>query len=76
MAKVTDLKDAIKAKAVKGEQSVKDEPPKLIYCMFCKHWQATMNPAFGHCLLGAKSLSGPFVTTDLATCTRAEARLQ
>lgn len=68
MAKVTNIKDA----KAKGE--VVDEPPALIYCMTCKHWAPTLHRSFGHCLLGAKSLSGPLVTTDLTTCGSAVAK--
>ncbi len=53
---------------------VDDEPLVLVYCMMCKHWQAGFNPAFGHCLLAGKSMHGPFPTTDLSSCTRAEAK--
>ncbi len=53
------------------------EPPELIYCMSCKHWQPSapvrpaMHSAFGQCLLSGKALPAPIYTTDLSTCSMA-----
>lgn len=74
MSKVTKIFGQERSVATRDIPGV-NEPPPLIYCMGCKHWQPTSNPAFGHCLLGAKSMAGPVVTTDLTSCTRAESRL-
>ena len=57
------------------EMDVKDvvtapEPPKIMkVCGTCKEWRPNgSNPVFGQCLLSAKSMQAPMMTTDLTSC--------
>ena len=46
------------------------EPPRIMQvCGTCKEWRPNgSNPVFGQCLLSAKSMQAPMMTTDLTSC--------
>ena len=49
--------------------------PPVIHCHACVHWKPLVaQMSFGHCMLSAKALPGPIATTDMATCSKAQAR--
>ena len=50
---------------------VAPEAPKIKrVCGNCEAWRPNgSNPVFGQCLLSAKSMQAPMMTTDLTSCT-------
>ena len=52
------------------DSPVAPEPPKIMkVCGTCKEWRPNgSNPVFGQCLLSAKSMQAPMMTTDLTSC--------
>ena len=52
------------------EPATAPEPPKVMkVCGTCKEWRPNgSNPVFGQCLLSAKSMQAPMMTTDLTSC--------